>query len=338
MESKFKEGRLVVVKYDYAHSTPYLKGDVCKIIKGEGVEPFPAILQVISTKEEGGPLFWIKPIDVELYLKEGTKTDGDKLRVDLLDVYAITELAKVLTFGAKKYTSVSLKEVFEKCNQSVIQVNLYTVKADAEVVMKENCGKRTQDMLRGREKMLDNGEKIIQIKLEFMQKNGEKVGIAEKEIKKQNGRITLKKEDLLNNSIKNYHNKDVAYVAKNNISILTMIIKQENLEEFYVVSATTDLDSLTILLNFLKRQSLISKETCLESLSSYKTGARNWEKGIKYSRCYGAALRHLLAWWGGKKVDEETGLSPLVHAMCEIMFLIRYTKDRKEFDDRPGTK
>lgn len=34
---------------------------------------------------------------------EGQKFDADKPRMDLLDGYAIGELAKVLTFGAKKY-------------------------------------------------------------------------------------------------------------------------------------------------------------------------------------------------------------------------------------------
>lgn len=168
MENKFKKGQLVVVKFDGAYSTPYKKGEVCKIVKEEKERPYPNVLQVVSTEGKDKLLYWILPRSVELYCESGTKSDGDKLRVDLIDVYAITELAKVLTFGAKKYAP------------------------------------------------------------------------------------------------------------------------------------------------------------------------RNWEKGIKYSRCYGAALRHLLAWWDGKKVDEETGLSPLVHAMCEIMFLIRYTKDRKEFDDRPG--
>ncbi len=33
----------------------------------------------------------------------GVKHDGGKPRMDLLDAYALTELAKVLTFGAQKY-------------------------------------------------------------------------------------------------------------------------------------------------------------------------------------------------------------------------------------------
>jgi hypothetical protein len=36
-------------------------------------------------------------------LKEGTKYDGGKLRYDLIDAYALEQLAAVYTFGAKKY-------------------------------------------------------------------------------------------------------------------------------------------------------------------------------------------------------------------------------------------
>lgn len=35
----------------------------------------------------------------------GVKYDQEKPRMDLLDSYAITELAKVLTYGAKKYSA-----------------------------------------------------------------------------------------------------------------------------------------------------------------------------------------------------------------------------------------
>jgi hypothetical protein len=62
----------------------------------------------------------------------------------------------------------------------------------------------------------------------------------------------------------------------------------------------------------------------------------NWAKGMKWSRPFGAALRHLWAWARGEKSDQETGLSHLYHAGCCIMFLAAYearnvgTDDRKE--------
>ncbi len=65
----------------------------------------------------------------------------------------------------------------------------------------------------------------------------------------------------------------------------------------------------------------------------------NWRKGIAYTRVYGAILRHAWAWWRGEQADPETGLHPLAHAACEILFLLDYelgpAPRREAFDDRP---
>ena len=68
---------------------------------------------------------------------------------------------------------------------------------------------------------------------------------------------------------------------------------------------------------------------------------RNWERGMDWSRPYGALMRHMLAWWSGEDFDVGeggSGLSHLDHAACCIHFLQHYDKnDRYEaFDDRPG--
>lgn len=67
-----------------------------------------------------------------------------------------------------------------------------------------------------------------------------------------------------------------------------------------------------------------------------KYGVNNWrkEEGFKYSRCYNALLRHMLAFWGGEDKDIETGLSHLDHAMCNLLFL-KYHLQTKGADDRP---
>ena len=65
---------------------------------------------------------------------------------------------------------------------------------------------------------------------------------------------------------------------------------------------------------------------------------RNWERGIKYSRVFGALMRHLWAWWRRKPCDDETNLSHLDHAACCLHFLSAYEKRlgmAKLFDDRP---
>lgn len=61
----------------------------------------------------------------------------------------------------------------------------------------------------------------------------------------------------------------------------------------------------------------------------------NWLGGMKHSRLYGAALRHLTAHMDGEDLDEETELSHLAHAGCCLMMLSTYEIKGLGEDDRP---
>lgn len=68
-----------------------------------------------------------------------------------------------------------------------------------------------------------------------------------------------------------------------------------------------------------------------------KYGDRNWERGMAWSRCYAAAMRHLTEWWEGIKFDPETRYSHLWHAGCCVLFLIAFELRGIGRDDRPGS-
>lgn len=68
-----------------------------------------------------------------------------------------------------------------------------------------------------------------------------------------------------------------------------------------------------------------------------KYGDRNWEKGISEDRLYAALQRHLLAWREGKAKDEESGLSPLAHALCNLAMLVTFER-RNAYADRDWIK
>lgn len=68
-----------------------------------------------------------------------------------------------------------------------------------------------------------------------------------------------------------------------------------------------------------------------------KYADRNWEAGLKWSRVFGALMRHMWAWWSGQSNDAETGKSHLWHAACCIAFLIAYEQRQTGTDDRPTT-
>lgn len=68
---------------------------------------------------------------------------------------------------------------------------------------------------------------------------------------------------------------------------------------------------------------------------------RNWERGMSWSRCFGAMIRHAWKWWFGKMTgrsthDEESGMSHIWHAFTCAGFLVAYElRGITEFDDRP---
>lgn len=76
-----------------------------------------------------------------------------------------------------------------------------------------------------------------------------------------------------------------------------------------------------------------------------KYADRNWEKGMSWSRVFGALMRHMWSWWAGKapttksflfgELDDETKHSHLWHAGCCITFLIAYEERGVGVDDRP---
>lgn len=65
-----------------------------------------------------------------------------------------------------------------------------------------------------------------------------------------------------------------------------------------------------------------------------KYGDWNWAAGFKWSRLYGAALRHLYAHMRGESKDPESGISHLTHCACNLLFLVYHEQHGLGEDDR----
>jgi hypothetical protein len=71
-------------------------------------------------------------------------------------------------------------------------------------------------------------------------------------------------------------------------------------------------------------------EGCVKVLTfgAQKYARDNWKKVPDgKNRYYAALLRHLTAWQAGEKIDPESGMNHLDHAMCNLYFL-------RSFDDK----
>ena len=72
----------------------------------------------------------------------------------------------------------------------------------------------------------------------------------------------------------------------------------------------------------------------VSTMGARKYAAGNWLGGMDWSRFYGAALRHLLAWYAGQDTDPESGLPHLHHAAWSLMALAAYQRQGLGGDDR----
>lgn len=106
-------------------------------------------------------------------------------------------------------------------------------------------------------------------------------------------------------------------------------------------------DSGKIRLELIPPELLFAVGTIL-TFGAKKYADRNWEQGMKWGRVFGALMRHLWCWWGGKlptstnfvfgELDDETECSHLWHAACCIAFLITYENRKIGEDDRASKK
>lgn len=61
-----------------------------------------------------------------------------------------------------------------------------------------------------------------------------------------------------------------------------------------------------------------------------KYAENNWKLVDKApARYFAATMRHLSSWKTGNRLDPETGISHLAHAVCDILFLMYFDKGNK---------
>lgn len=65
-----------------------------------------------------------------------------------------------------------------------------------------------------------------------------------------------------------------------------------------------------------------------------KYAARNWEKGLSWSECYGSLLRHANAWAAREDRDEESGQPHMAHVAWNAMALLTFYLRSIGEDDR----
>jgi hypothetical protein len=66
-----------------------------------------------------------------------------------------------------------------------------------------------------------------------------------------------------------------------------------------------------------------------------KYADRNWEMGMRWSKCIASLKRHLNSWEQGVDYDHESGLLHMAHVATNALFILQYYKIFPQGDDRP---
>lgn len=106
-------------------------------------------------------------------------------------------------------------------------------------------------------------------------------------------------------------------------------------------------DGEKVRLDLIPPEAIYALGTIL-TFGARKYADRNWEEGMDWGRVFGALMRHLWSWWGGRgptaksflfdSSDEETKHSHLWHALCCVVFLVAYEERGVGTDDRKDDK
>lgn len=263
-------------------------------------------------------------------MSEGVKHDKDKVRYELLPDELLEATATILTFGANKYTT-NYEEQWDKLLdvKDVVEINLTTAGRCVVHVTKNGYDNLTLNTQKDKNKTVGIGKNEILTRLRGTQNVGKIVQNLVKEMPEPNGWDASDLLDLQKSYTKLSLKEGVQFADHQNILTLTIATKQGNSVVSFAPSATTDSDFWEMMWKVLKEHWSIS-----EPLN--QKGDRNWELGMKWSRVYGALMRHLWSWWNPLKssLDEETGKSHLWHAACCLAFLISYEVRGVGEDDR----
>lgn len=81
-------------------------------------------------------------------------------------------------------------------------------------------------------------------------------------------------------------------------------------------------------------ESIVAQAEIL-AFGARKYSERNWEKGMRWSRLFGAINRHLWTWWSGDCLDRETLLNHIKAVHTVSGFLVTYIERNIGIDDRP---
>jgi hypothetical protein len=263
----------------------------------------------------------------------GVKFDHGKARYDLIPPEVEEAIAKVLTYGAQKYTTEIQNEwdalLYAQC-ATALQV--LTLKGSVVDVTRNTYESPIPSLQNANVKIEGLGSVEIPTRSLSWQSVDALIRQHVAETPKPNGTPALPNTGLPKPPMPHYALKGAQSVAPPNTCTLTIVTSQGILEVYFAPDAITDLDFWTIVWRGLSEHFGISRP-------QNKSGERNWEEGMSWGRVYAAMRRHTGAWWRRlEDNDPESGMPHLWHAAACIAFLVAFEARGDGDDNRPKRK
>lgn len=266
---------------------------------------------------------------------EGRKDDVDKVRMELVPPEMVFAVAKVLTFGADKYAETYLERICHAMKPDA--VDLFTAGDYVARITRKGCELTTPHTRNDKGRTAEIGGVGTGRVFASWRKSEKTIRERGFEMPRQSDAALLNASVLPSRKLMNTYEDAARYVEAEGTFGSITITKAGSSEVFCATVATSASEIWATLLT-----------DCCEPSGIFarplNAGARNWEKGMSWGRVFGALMRHLWCWWGGKgpttksflfgDLDDETGYSHLWHAGCCIAFLIAYEERGVGEDDR----
>ena len=238
---------------------------------------------------------------------------------------ALMRLARHYENGAAKYNFnkdfESIPEVLEWLKSSakiVEKLSLNMLEIDVEAVMKNGLEQTIQNMLKDKGIIPKNGMNFTLMLDMTIQNYGKKIQNLEQETNSQSKETSLNKEDLQKKVMNLFGSLKIInalFVDENlmkwQLPILTMTTQQDGQEDYYAVGAITDWDSLKMILSYCQKQLNIWNSPPLQlslksgKINCFKTGDRNWEKGLSSARCFDSGIRHMVRYINNDRSEDH---------------------------------
>lgn len=258
--------------------------------------------------------------------EQALRYNQGKPEYSMIDLSCLEPCARVLGFGAKKYSKYgecschvkSVEKIFslrKQANAKVVTIpgTKWNLKIVSDI---SNIAETTQSIT---ESVLKN----IKPSIEGQERLSKESIIGDKAL---NEPITSQ----IQNWIDSFYKILVEYAEAQTYCASTMTIERTALEQGYA-------NLVISLLDWSKERAgwLMHSTTC-ENSKLVQSGRDNWKLGMPTSKILDSMLRHIAALQRGEIIDPESGLPHLGHVQCNALFLgnPKNEQDIKVFGDK----